>query len=296
VIKQKSLSSNAIIIMKIYYGAKGVYERVRYPLNLKFIPASDFERASTFGFDPLPGEEKEVRIEHGDGSEEVVPMGATWGVDPQTVLSGLHARLSLEGGSFREEYPEQMMAAAFVHEHSVVLEIGANIGRNSCVIAALLKDSSNLVALECDKVSAAILARNRDRNGLNFAIVPKALSSVPLAQKGWDTRRGLPTEKGWNEVDTLMLDELRISTGKQFNTLVLDCEGAFIHILRDFPDVLNGIHTIIMENDYWSADEKTELDERLTAQNFTMVYSRPLPGGWGPCANFFFQTWQRVLE
>lgn len=116
--------------MKIYYGTEGTYERVRFPLAVKFIPASDFERASTFGFDPLPGVEKDVTIEHEDGSEQVVPRGATWGVDPKAVLAGLHARLSLEGGSFAEEFPEQMMAATFVHEHSIVLEIGANIGRN----------------------------------------------------------------------------------------------------------------------------------------------------------------------
>ena len=46
-----------------------------------------------------------------------------------------------------------------------------------------------------------------------------------------------------------------------------------------------------MENDYWDLSKKQYVDEILTKNNFRTIYTEG--GGWGPCANNFFEVWRR---
>ena len=66
-----------------------------------------------------------------------------------------------------------------------VLEIGGNIGRNSLIIASILKHDTNFVTLECDKNIATQLKENRDLNHFKFHIENSALSKRNLIQKGF---------------------------------------------------------------------------------------------------------------
>lgn len=91
-----------------------------------------------------------------------------------------------------------------IRPDDVVLEIGGNVGRNSCVIASILKDSSNLVVIESSQEIATQLNENRELNGLNFSIVSKALSKVPyingngkrIQRKFWTKENKDPTKNG----------------------------------------------------------------------------------------------------
>ena len=49
----------------------------------------------------------------------------------------------------------------------------------------------------------------------------------------------------------------------EFDTLVLDCEGAFYYILMDMPEILDNINLIIMENDYQDYNHKLFIDDVL---------------------------------
>ena len=77
-----------------------------------------------------------------------------------------------------------------------------------------------------------------------------------------------------------------------FDTLILDCEGAFYYILMDMPEILNNIKLIIMENDYFEISFKNYVDEILKNNNFYIEYSEP--GGWGPCCHNFFEVWKKA--
>jgi FkbM family methyltransferase len=206
-------------------------------------------------------------------------------------LASLHAKLKINHGSFDQEYPEQLMSAIFLKGDEKVLELGANIGRNTLVIASLLKDSKNLVSLECDIEIAAKLKENRDLNGMNFHIEASALSKRPLIQKGWDTIVSHTILDGYSPVNTITYDRLIEKYGLAFDTLVLDCEGALYYILIDMPEVLKGIKLIIMENDYHDIEHKKSVDTALIASGLQCTYRQA--GGWGPCADRFFEVWQK---
>jgi len=89
------------------------------------------------------------------------------------------------------------------------------------------------------------------------------------------------------------LQELYQKYNIKFDTLVIDCEGAFYYILQDMPEILNNINLIIMENDYNDFSHKIYIDNLLKANNFIIDYQQA--GGRGPCYECFFQVWMRKI-
>ena len=206
-------------------------------------------------------------------------------------ITDIHSRLQLKHGSFRDELPEQKMVVRYLKGNERVLEIGGNIGRNSLVICDILNDHTNLVTLECDHNIANQLYENRNINNLNFNIERSALSKRKLIQQGWNTIPSDTILNGYKRVDTITIEELQLKYNIVFDTLVLDCEGAFYYILMDMPELLNNINLIIMENDYHDMSQKHYIDSVLIRNNFYVDYVEA--GGWGPCYNNFFEVWKR---
>ena len=196
-----------------------------------------------------------------------------------------------------EELPEQRMAVRYLTGTEKVLELGGNIGRNSLVIASILQDSQNLVTLESNHNIANQLRENRYINNLQFHIESSALSKRKLLQKGWDTLASDTLIEGYNWVNIINLDELNAKYNIKFDTLVLDCEGAFYYILLDMPEILDNINLIIMENDYVDISHKQYIDNILIKNNFYRDYIEPLGFIMCPChevcGDFFFEVWKR---
>ena len=205
-----------------------------------------------------------------------------------------HNNLKLDFGTFNDEFPEQIMATMYLKGHEKVLEIGSNIGRNSLIICSILNNDSNLVTLESDINIANQLKHNRNINNFNFHIENSALSKRKLIQKGWDTIESDALEsdtllEGYTKVKSITWEELNEKYKIDFDTLVLDCEGAFYYILLDMPEILENIKLIIMENDYYDYSHKIYIDEQLRKNNFYRSYSKI--GGWGHFYNNFFEVW-----
>lgn len=151
-----------------------------------------------------------------------------------------------------------------------------------------MDDDKNLVSLETSLHSARQLSCNRICNGYQFNIENSALSSVPLIQCGQITKVSDVDVEGYFRVNTITFKELENKYGLKFNTLVADCEGALYQILKDTPEVLEGIEKIIIENDFDYINEKNFIDQVFKSYGFACIYSEA--GGWGPCSPFFYQV------
>ena len=204
-------------------------------------------------------------------------------------LKRIHNKLKIKYGSFKEELPEQKMTVAYLTGTERVLEIGGNIGRNSLVIASIV-NNDNFVSLESDPNIAKQLEENRHLNKFTFHIENSALSKRKLIQKAWDSKPSDVLEEGYKWVNTISLDDLKTKYNINFDTLVLDCEGAFYYILMDMPEILDNIKLIIMENDYYDISHKSYVDSILRKYNFYTDYKEA--GGWGGCFNNFFEVWK----
>lgn len=295
--------------MRIYYGVTNNNMEVtdmcmkQIKNNIIIIPSGDANRANLFT-DPLVGIHKYIIIEH-DGiitkyNEYVQIRINTITNEIETVnnsdinnkLLNIHSKLKINHGNLNDEIPEQKMVVRYLTGNEKVLEIGGNIGRNTMVIASIV-DNANMVTLECDPTISKQLTENRDLNNFKFNIECAALSNRKLIQKGWDTIPSDTLLDGFSWVNTITLDNLKNKYNIAFDTLVLDCEGAFYYILMDMPQILDNIHLIIMENDYWDISHKQYIDDVLLKNNFKVDYAEQ--GGWGPCYNNFFEVWKRQL-
>jgi FkbM family methyltransferase len=297
--------------MKIYYGITNhsidvtdiCLEKLTNN-NTITIPCGDSNRAAYFT-DPLPGILKKVIVALNDNLTEydeitIIKINIINNTittinefDIDNKMKSIHSKLNIKYGSFDEELPEQKMAVRYLKGDEKVLEIGGNIGRNSLIIASILENDANLVTLECDINIANQLKENRDLNNFKFNIEVSALSNRKLIQIGWDTKPSDILEEGYNFVNTISLSELKNKYNMEFDTLVLDCEGAFYYILIDMPEILNNIKLIIMENDYWDITKKNYIDDILKQHNFYVDYAEC--GGWGPCYNNFFEVWKKLI-
>jgi len=295
--------------MKITYGVDGnvidvtrvCSTRLLDESNVIRIPSGDANRARHFT-DPIVGTKKKVFVERRGAVREFddyvqvnintrdASIDAV--VDAAVRLEGIHAALKVKHGSMDEELPEQKMAVTYLKGHEKVLEIGGNVGRNSLVIASVLQDAGNLLTLESDVNTAVQLAENRDMNGMGFNIESSALSKKKLIQRGWETEPSETLKPGFSWVNTITLEQLRAKYGISFDTLVLDCEGAFYHILTDMPEILDNISLIIMENDYGVLEHKEYIDCVMKGRGFCVDYAEA--GGWGPCHDRFFEVWKKA--
>jgi len=292
--------------MNIYYGtydkAFDVTDACKLLLkdkNTITIPRGDGERAKLFG-DPNPGFLKRIIVKHNGKTSEYNETIAVSITLPENIaenevenrLKHIHSNLKMKYGNFYNELPEQKMAVRYLTGNEKVLELGANVGRNSLIIGSIV-NQNHFVTLECDALTVKQLTENRDVNNMQFHIEHAALSNRKLIQKGWDTKPSEVLEAGYQWVNTITLDALRNKYNIDFDTLVLDCEGAFYYILTDMPDILNNIKLIIMENDYHDITHKNYIDAVLKQNGFHVEYSEA--GGWGPCSERFFEVWKRNI-
>lgn len=204
----------------------------------------------------------------------------------------IHSQLNFKYGNIKDELPEQIMILENLNRNNKVLEIGGNIGRSSLIIGYILGiNGNNHVVLESDGDIYKQLVVYKDINNMKFKVENSALSKRKLIQKGWNT---IPSDillDGYKEVPTITYEELMKKYNIKFDTLFLDCEGAFYYILQDMPEILNGINLIIIENDYNDINHKIYIDDILTKNNFKVTYTKG--GGWGPCKDNFFEVWKK---
>ncbi len=79
----------------------------------------------------------------------------------QEILFDIHNEIKINHVNKYDEYPEQFFICKIYKTRWLRLEIGGNIGRNSCVISKILNDSNNLLVIESDPLSVSKLEDNK---------------------------------------------------------------------------------------------------------------------------------------
>lgn len=196
---------------------------------------------------------------------------------------------NLEGGQLMEEYMFHLICVMYIDGNEKILEIGGGIGTTSLVVSAILHDETNLVVLEPHPRIYEQLGVNRIINNRKFRIDNCTLSTKNLIQM----------DSNVLQRDEFMDDFVRVSITDfvtlqkkhriLFDTLIIDCEGSFPIILKEFPNLLADIHKIVMKNNYVDIHDKMFLDSILKTSGFNRIYSKD--GGWGVCQDQFYEVW-----
>lgn len=214
--------------------------------------------------------------------------------NPHEKLQQIHNQLKFDFGHIRDEYPEQLLATQFLNGDETILELGANIGRNTLVMDHITGKRGKVVTLECDVTTAAQLDHNKFINNATFLIENSALSKTPVYQKegDWTTIKSEKPIEGYKPVRTISYDEIERKFNVKFDTLVADCEGALYYILQEMPEMLQNINLIIIENDFNDIEHKHFIDTKFKEYGLKCIHFEE--GGWGPCFPFFYQVWKRL--
>lgn len=266
---------------------------------------SDIRRAQYFG-DPLPYIVKKIYINHKgveteyDNTETIYINAKTYEITVDKYLRGkteleeIHKNIEFRHGSLNDEYNEQLMVLNNLKGNEKILEIGGNIGRVSMIVSKLLQDDSHYVILESDEKSATQLMDNKILNNCNFNVLPFALSKRKLIQRGWTSVASDVVYPCYKQVNTITLEKLNELFNIEFDTLILDCEGAFYYILMDYPEILKNIKLIITENDYTNIEHYNHVQNELRKNGFLETFAELGGYGYEPCHTYFYQVWKKM--
>ena len=98
---------------------------------------------------------------------------------------------------------------------------------------------------------------------------------MELVQSDWNTApKGADGTEGWQDIDTVVLEDL--TKEGDFDTLVVDCEGAFEPILDEWPELLDKASLVQIENDFSTAESASKVMNALEKAGFVLWFSRPL--------------------
>lgn len=316
------------------YGADGRYINVTKVAiqnclkgNLLIISDDDCYRSLIFG-DPIYGVVKSLFVAH-NGKKTLYKSGKIlrYEFSPEeadflrktyhepwqimTISQALNKlreqqkELFLLGGSWEEEFTEQLMTLMYLQPTAHVLELGSNIGRVSMIAGLNLESPRTLVTMECDYRTSCILTCNCRCNYIDINIINGALSKRRLMQKKSTTASintaafTIPLKDhdvvppDHNEISISNFVSLENTFNLQFDTLIIDCEGALTYILDDFPNMLKNIKCVIIENDFKTPEDQEKVDSAFRAHGMEVVFSHPCHYAHFPAKDRFHEVWIR---
>ena len=176
-------------------------------------------------------------------------------LDPSEPFITFH---TLEHGEW--EYPLRQVLRQLLKPGDCFLDVGANIGLHALLAAALVGPSGHVLALEPHPVTAALLHRNMEINGLLDRVT---IIEAAAAEQDGGTRRfeyfaehsamsgftlSLPQVAAFRgsaqalEVPVVTLDALLARTGRKPDVIKIDVEGFELIVLRGSAGILADTH------------------------------------------------------
>lgn len=164
------------------------------------------------------------------------------------------------------EYPEQVITYKFLEPDMNVLELGANIGRNTQIIANIIKQGK-VLAVEMNKSNETYLKKISDKHD-NLSIFIGAISEVPLYFNGKSWRTSY---NGKIKVNTISITNAK----KQFfnwDVIIADCEGCITKLCEN-EDFLKNVKMIILENDFNCCKNRVEFENKMNINCFKEIFT-----------------------
>lgn len=163
------------------------------------------------------------------------------------------------------EMPEQILIASYLCPGDGVFELGGNIGRSS-VLAAKVVFPGVIHTVEADATNRKkIYDLGKEFVSKGTLHILPAVSDRPLYQQSWFVNDNPETpsylkeiypdmkDEDWKEIETMPIGVMKtIMQNKQ--VLLIDCEGCGYSLILNNQELLENIHTIILERDGGTAE------------------------------------------
>ena len=143
------------------------------------------------------------------------------------------------------EIVEQNLVKKYVKPDDRVLELGARYGSVSIVTNKIVKDKSSHYVVEPDSEVWNCLEKNMELNDCKFNIIKGVISKKKyrLEGHGYSRRTVIDSSYGKSQVQCYEIPK------KNFNVLIVDCEGFFETFYNENKSFFKDLETIIFESD-----------------------------------------------
>lgn len=146
------------------------------------------------------------------------------------------------------EAHEQYVVRHFLKRSDTVLEFGGGLGAQSIQINDRLANKTKHYVFEPQRELVEVIRKNKRLNGSKFTVVHGVLSkeasvTVPaFSRRDWLFASTSSSSRG-----------VRVATVRRLpfkpTAIVADCEGCLLGILESFPQILDNIRFVYVEND-----------------------------------------------
>jgi hypothetical protein len=163
------------------------------------------------------------------------------------------------------ERPEQELLGKFLPPAATVLEIGGGQGCTAILIDKLLTPEyrAKHIVIEPGLDSYQTVLARKQQSGSSFQLI-----------HGFLARNREFQEALWEECKTCPNVLLEDIASYPIDVIAADCEGAFQGILQDFPELLQQVKLIFLENDHPNCKDTQEL---LRQSGFICIHTQVHP-------------------
>ncbi len=183
----------------------------------------------------------------------------------QSIYDKFFSKLSKAEQDFfqHHERPEQEMLFKYLPRQCNVLELGGGCGQTACIIDSILDDTyrDKHVVIEPSLNAFHRVKQLKEKIGAKFQLKHGFLATDRLKQ-----------ELLWEDCKKVMNFTLQ-DLGIEFDVISADCEGAFIPICEDFPELLEKASLVFLEND----GDTTKHRKMLQENGFTVIHTQAHP-------------------
>jgi FkbM family methyltransferase len=166
--------------------------------------------------------------------------------------------LSVNKGVF--ESVETHLITSSIKEGDVVIDIGANIGYFTLILARLVGDKGKVFAFEPEPTNFALLRKNVEMNGYkNVVLVQKAVSDkneltklyLSESNKGDHQMYKTDDQRSSIDIESITLDHYFEEKDKKVDFIKIDIQGSEHRAFKGMADILSKNNSIQILTELW---------------------------------------------
>lgn len=160
------------------------------------------------------------------------------------------------------EYDMHQLVREIIRPTDTVLELGGRYGSTSCMLAAQQNNSGALIVVEPDPKVWAIHEFNKLTHNCAswsvFGVLGGEDVTVLADTEFYNTRTSGDKDAKGITVGHFSWDLVEKMTGLKVDTVILDCEGCWIDVVKENLEKFRSVDKVILENDNVNSEKTVE--------------------------------------
>lgn len=185
------------------------------------------------------------------------------------------------------EKETHLLVKQLINPKDVVLELGGRYGSTTCAVAVEQKNSGALIVVEPDPSVWSIHEFNKQTHNCASWSVFGVLGSedmmvLELSEANewlpgftYNTKTSADTGANGVRVKHITWEQVETVTGLKVDTVILDCEGCWIDVVKENLEKFRNVKMIILENDHPDKEKTLEGFKLLESVGFTQDKRSP---------------------